>query len=792
MNNNPRGDRFASSAVRLAVVASFSSAAWCQTSDAVATAQEGTEASGDAPRRLQTVTVRGNRPSSLPSQIPTTIEGITGREVETRINATDSEDALKYLPSLLVRKRYIGDYNHAVLSTRASGTGNSARSLVYADGILLSNLLGNGATFTPRWGLVTPEEIDRVDVLYGPFSAAYPGNSVGAVVDYVTRMPTRFEAHAKIGAFTQPFELDDTQATYTGRQASASLGDRAGAFAWWLNVNRLDSEGQPLVFATRQASAGSAPPTVPTTPVTGAVPGRNRMDQDWFILGTSAQYHTVQDHAKAKLAYEFGGSLKASYTLGVWQNKSEGQPQSYLRDSAGNAVYGGAIGIDGLAYTGASGNSAGLLASDFPLTREALTHTMHALSLKSTTGGVFDWEAAASVYDYTQDLARTNTTTLPGAASGGAGRLTDMKGTGWSTFALKGIWRPGAEAGTHVADFGLQRDRFALRKRFTAPSDDWIHEDAGTLTARAEGTTTLTSLWAQDAWQVAPQWKTFAGGRWERWRATDGLTQSGQLTQLHSQRGDTSFSPKAALAYHASAEWTLKLSTGRAIRYPTVSELYQGSFNTAGVFVDGDPDLKPERSWTTELSSEWQSTSQRLRATLFHENTRDALYSQTNTTVTPNVTNVQNVDEIRTVGLELAHRAQDLVIKGLALGTSVTYADSEVVRNDKFPASVGKRQIRVPKWRASLLASWKATDSLTATFGARYSGKQYSTLDNIDPNGFAYQGTSRFFTTDLRLHYQGNRQWSAAVGIDNLNNYRYWNFHPYPQRTYSAEVKFDH
>src|SRR5512139_947270 len=88
-----------------------------------------------------------------------------------------ARDALKYLPSLLVRKRYAGDYNHAVLSTRASGTGNSARSLVYADGILLSHLLGNGASFAPRWGLVTPEEIERVDVLYGPFSPATPATS---------------------------------------------------------------------------------------------------------------------------------------------------------------------------------------------------------------------------------------------------------------------------------------------------------------------------------------------------------------------------------------------------------------------------------------------------------------------------------------------------------------------------------------------------------------------------------------------------------------------------------------
>src|SRR5512141_1751825 len=118
------------------------------------------QTAGDAPAKsLGVVTVTGGQPTSLPTQIPTTMEGVSREQIEQTINATDSEDALKYLPSLLVRKRYIGDYNHAILSTRASGTGNSARSAVYADGILLSNYLGNGATFAPRWGMVTPSEI---------------------------------------------------------------------------------------------------------------------------------------------------------------------------------------------------------------------------------------------------------------------------------------------------------------------------------------------------------------------------------------------------------------------------------------------------------------------------------------------------------------------------------------------------------------------------------------------------------------------------------------------------------
>ena len=190
---------------------------------------------------LGVVTVVARRPSSLPTQIPTTIEGVSGETVARTVNATDSEDALKYFPSLNVRKRYIGDFDHAVLASRASGTQNSARSLVYADGILLSNLLGNGATFTPRWGLVTPEEIERVDVLYGPFSAAYPGNSVGAVVDYVTRMPEQLELHAALSTFGEDFDVYETHDSFGGWQASASYGDAHGAFVL---VAQLQPPGQ--------------------------------------------------------------------------------------------------------------------------------------------------------------------------------------------------------------------------------------------------------------------------------------------------------------------------------------------------------------------------------------------------------------------------------------------------------------------------------------------------------------------------------------------------------------------
>ena len=760
----------------LAIPAAFASATFT-----AAAAQDVDDAVQAAPvKQMGTVVVTGNRPSSLPTQIPTTIEGINAAKIARTVNAFDAEDALKYLPSLLVRKRYIGDYNHAVLSTRASGTGNSARSAVYADGILLSNYLGNGATFAPRWGMVTPAEIERVDVLYGPFSAAYGGNSVGAVVDYVTRMPRRFEAHARFSLSHQPFRLYNTRDRFTGRQGSVSLGDRQGAWSWFIDLSRNASAGQPQTFITRLPAAGT--PSANSDSATGAVPGQDRSYRDWLILGTATQYHTVQDHLKAKLAYDFSPALRATYVLGLWQNEAEGRPDTYLRNSAGQPVYSGPVTLNGRTYT--------LGQLDFNVSNEALRHAMHGLSLKRHAKGVFDWELAASLYDYREDILRAATTALPGALSGGPGRIVDGSGTGWNTLAAKGVWRPLGNGGAHIVEFGYQREAYKLASVEHA-TPDWQEGAPARRNAAFGGRTRTQAVYVQDTWRFAPVWKAVLGLRLERWQAGEGRTSNATATALHPERRESHASPKAALAWQATPDWVWKASLGRAVRVPTVSELYQGGVNGAGVLTNHDPNLAPERSWTGELSAERKLEAGSLRITGFGERTRDALYSQTNVVVTPNVTNVQNVGRIATRGLELAYGATDVRWTGLDLNASLTWTDSEIRRNDKFPASVGKRQPRIPEWRATAVASYRVNDRLALTLAARYSGEQFSTLDNSDPNGFAYQGASRYLTADLRATYRFDPRWSMALGVDNLNNERYWNFHPYPQRTWLAELKFD-
>lgn len=743
----------------------------------------------DDPQQISTVVVSGGRPTSLPTEIPTTIEGITGAQVEERINAFDSEDALKYLPSLNVRKRYIGDYDHAVLASRASGTGNSARSLVYADGILLSNLLGNGATYTPRWGMVTPEEIERVDVLYGPFSAAYPGNSVGAVVDYQTRMPTRREAHLRLTGMSQGFDLYSTDHRYNGWQGSASFGDRKDDWSYWIDVSHMDNDGQPIAFANKLVSSGV--PGGGGVPVTGAVAGNSPTNQPWLLLGATSQTHTVQDHVKVKLAWDISPVLRASYLAGWWGNDATRVSQSYLRDAAGDPVITASkVSIDGRSYT--------VNPSDFAPSKATLEHLMQGFSLKHHSRETFDWEVAASLYDYERDLVRTPTVLVPNASTNGAGQVTDMSGSGWSTLALKGIWRP--DAGPlhgHTVEFGLQSELAQLRTRVFGSATDWLNASDGSTVSIFNGNTWLESLYGQDSWHIAEDWKATIGARWEHWRAYGGQISNAVMAAPlpFPDRSSNHWSPKAALSWRVTPDWSLSASAGRAVRNPTPAELFQGSVVNNAI-INSNPNLKPERSWTGELSAETSRDKDSLRVTLFREITRDALYSQPLlTAATGVVSTVQNVGMIQTNGLELSAQGDEVGaqagIHGLSLSGSLTFADSIITENAGFPASVGKWQPRVPRWRATLLASWRANEAWSATMGLRYSGRQYGTLDNSDPNGDAYTGFSNYLVLDARLRYRFDRRWSAALGVDNLNNDNYWAYHPYTQRTLVAQLNWD-
>lgn len=161
-------------ALRLAVLPCLlggMQAAHAQTSDAAgptpaapntASQASRTGSAANAPEAmLAPITVTAGQPASgLDPQLPVAVH-VTGPDELKQINMINTEDALKYLPNFGIRKRYIGDQN-SLISVRGTNNSQSARGLVYADGMLLSNFLGNTYSFAPKWSMVFPDDIERV------------------------------------------------------------------------------------------------------------------------------------------------------------------------------------------------------------------------------------------------------------------------------------------------------------------------------------------------------------------------------------------------------------------------------------------------------------------------------------------------------------------------------------------------------------------------------------------------------------------------------------------------------
>jgi len=735
---------------------------------------------------LDTVTVHGQ--ASAGADKPNTIESVTAKQIREDINVVNTEDAVKYLPGLAVRKRYIGDRN-AIVNTRTAGTTMSARSLLYADDLLLSNLLGNNYSYPPRWGIVSPEEIDRIDVLYGPYAAEYPGNSAGAVLVMRTRLPQRFETHASVQGFAQDYGYAGHSGSYGGSKLDAALGNRNGDLSWLLALGRLDSRGQPMQFATLPASTSS---TAGKT-VTGAATDTDTSGKPRTLLGATAVDHTEQHNLNLKLAYDFSPTLRAQWTLAGWRNVSDTTTQSWLRDSAGNTVSTGVVNLGGKNYA---------LNNVFNAGQRIEEHWLNALSLRGRAGADLDWTASASVYNIGHDEDRSS---LPdGSTAGGrswTGQRTDRaNGKGWRTADLKLVWRASP---AHELSAGAHHDRYTLDAKtwFTSSGDaSWLSADAGLLSSASTGKTRTNALYLQDSWRFAPDWKLIAGLRHEDWQASDGsntrLASGVATTQRYASVDRGAWSPKLALAHELDAAWTLRGAFGRATRFATVTELYQTATLTDAsgktqTTLQNDPNLRPERTGSIELSAERASDGGALRLSLFAEHVSDSIYSQKNLSVTPNYTAYQNVDEVHTRGVETAWQQRDAGLAGLDLQASATFADATIRENAANPAYVGKRFPGVPRWRATALAGWRHSDALGGSLGLRYSGRQYSSLDNSDSNDRTYGGRSRYLFVDARVNWHVTQEWTASLGVDNLFNDRAWAYHPYPLRTVYARLRYD-
>jgi iron complex outermembrane recepter protein len=714
-----------------------------------------------------------------------------GAEQLDAVNAFNTEDLMKYAPNFFVRKRYSGDSN-GVPGFRGTHSSQSARTLAMVDGFVVSNFLGNSFGFAPKWGVVGPGEVAQFDIVYGPYSSRYMGNSMGGIVNITTRDPRETEAFATVQGFVQPYREFATKDDYFGFSGEAGVGLKQKDGPWSLRLTGrfFRNDGQPMTFLGLNLVTGA-----PGTVVTGAVidpehvrasaagtgiPGApGNASNPYFAAQSPARI--TQEQAKLKIGYD-NGSVTGQFLFAFWHNEdSQTAPDCYLRDGAGNRVCEGRVTVGGQTYTASGANYSKTVRDEF----------LAGLKLAAPIADNTTARLAVSTYR----IVRSNGFTSNGFVAGrtnGAGTLAEQGPTGWWTGDLtieNKTDRRELALGLTANAYSTDQSRYNLA--------DWTSAAGKAFTTRTFGKTRQLSAWAEARFLLDPLSVT-AGVRYDNWRAyAGGLTRLGTgalagqpVSNSYAARNADSVSPSLSFEYRLPGGTQLQLSLAMATRYPTVGELFQGSLNGDGTFnVNSfDPNLTPERSKDANLLIAHDFGWVKLTGSAFLQKVDDTIFSFTGFNQNGITTSsFKNIASTRQLGFEAIAETRDWPVAGMNIDFNAAWIDSKTLKNPSAPAAEGVQFPRIPKWRINANLRYAITESLQGSLGMRYASRPNTDLFGLQ-RGDTFGFTSELFALDARLNWQASDRLRISAGIDNLTNDRAWVFHPYPQRTVLIEA----
>lgn len=329
----------------------------------------------------------------------------------------------------------------------------------------------------------------------------------------------------------------------------------------------------------------------------------------------------------------------------------------------------------------------------------------------------------------------------------------------------------------------------------TYSTTNWRTAATPVFTASTYGKTSIWSLWAEDAIDVAPGWVVTAGLRYDQWHAFDGGIAKPfagvRKDDRYPSRSDDSISPKLSIQGRLAPGLDVQLSLGTSKRFATVGELYQGRFDDITQAIDPqsfDPDLRAERSKDANLILRYDAGKVKLTTSAFYQKIDDAIFSfnglnQYGTVIS----SYKNVDEVEQYGLELIGEAKD-ILPGLDLDANLAWISAKTIRNVANPAAEGVQFPRIPKWRSNGNIRYRIAEPLKASLGWRYASRPNSDLFGL-VRGRAYGFQSEYLTFDARLSWSFARGMELSAGVDNLFNYQAYVAHPLPQRTFVFDLK---
>lgn len=727
-------------------------------------------AEADKPvKKLEDITVTGIRTEGEVKA--TGVEKIIDQEDLEIKQVTSTSDILKYVPSVDVTSREPGSSSRVTIR----GLGRGARSVTLYDGIVMTDFTTSGNNV--NWDQIAPEEIDNIEVVYGPFSALYSGNTMGGAVDITTKDPEKREMSLTAGYGFQNYSMYNYSETLPYSKINVTYGDRIGRFHVFGLLNRFDVDVQPYTYSTKTESSTSSGTgqqatgwDVDTDPLTG---------EKRYIFGDQGERERLKYMGKLRVGFDLNEFTTISADYRHWtEDEDLYHSDTYLRDSQGNPIWSGRVEVDGQTYNPSySGARESEAAGD-----------VYQLTFKREPEEGLKTRVTAAYVDNYKDQTLSSSGTMPEARDGGEGKVSDTS-TGWYNVdwlsSLTVMKQHEIAGGFHYDQYFTDSETWKL--------SDWKDEGSKTeFSDGSEGKTQCYALFLQDEWTITDKYALYVGGRYEWWKGYDASLSGGDsngniITQDIEARNEDYFSPKLAFTYRPNPKWRLRLSLAQAYRFPTTAELFYGSIDAStGYTTKTNPDLKTEKTFAKDISITRTIDGGSIRLSLFENDVDDYICLQTN--IDTQVNYYQNIEKVRIRGVEFdISKRFNRYFKS---GFNVTFLDPKIRENSGYPDSEGKIVPSVAQWIGNLTLEFTPMEKLSVLLGGRYRSTAYSELDNSDIREDGYGGYNGSLILDTKVAYQFNRNWRVSLAVDNITDEEVFWYHPYNQRMYSFELKW--
>lgn len=257
----------------------------------------------------------------------------------------------------------------------------------------------------------------------------------------------------------------------------------------------------------------------------------------------------------------------------------------------------------------------------------------------------------------------------------------------------------------------------------------------------------------------------------------------------HSDQFSNKLTSNLAATYNAADDVRIKAAIGQGYKTPTVNdlyifwEMYAANRGSKGQFYVGNPDLKPEKSLSYELSIEkdWGDRST-VHLGVFRNEVKDLIGTYWTGKLTdddpvmyPGVSGdmimaYENIPEALLQGVELygSHRLG----KNIYLNAGYTFLDAKDKTAGTRLKDRAKHQVTFGvSYQPENIYAWDLSFDLVSNLGYYFNNGDKSTMGN-----FVYE-TKDFTIANIMASRHLNKDTKIYLGIDNISNHQ--NFGPY-------------